>query len=98
MIIGMVMIIVTLVLIGAHEASIRLFHRSELVPARVRATSAGVAAATLAVLIVAAGEDGGWVIFMTVVLSLITLATLAGLRTVAALHAATGSHRLTQAS
>ncbi len=32
---------------------------------------------TLAVTIVAAGEDGGWVIFMTLLLTMITLATLA---------------------
>jgi hypothetical protein len=77
MIIGMVMTVVTLVLIGVHEASIHLLHRPGLVPARVRATSAGIAAEALAVAIVAAGEDGGWVIFMTLLLTMITLATLA---------------------
>ena len=77
MIVGMVMTIVTLALIGAHEASVRVLRRRELVPARVRATSAGIAAATLAMLIAATGEDRGWVIFMTLFLTLITLATLA---------------------
>ena len=36
MIVGMVMTIVTLALIGAHEASVRVLRRRELVPARVR--------------------------------------------------------------
>lgn len=75
-IIGLVMVVVSLVLITLREAGIRFFHRPQLIAPRVRAASGGLALGTLAVVLVAAGEDAGWFLFMTILLSLITLATL----------------------
>jgi hypothetical protein len=64
------------VLIAVREAGIRFLHRPDVLAPRVRAASAGLALGTLAVVVVAAGEDAGWVLFMTVFLSLITLGAL----------------------
>ncbi len=76
-IIGLVMVVVSLVLVAVHEVGIRFFHRPELLAPRVRAASAGLAVGTLVVVLLATGEDAGWILFMTILLSLITLATLA---------------------
>jgi hypothetical protein len=76
-IIGLVMVVVSLVLAVVNEVGIRLFHRPPAPPPRVRAATAGLGIGALVVTFVATGEDGGWVVFMTILLSLITLAVLA---------------------
>jgi hypothetical protein len=77
LIIGGPLLVVALVLNACHEAGVRFGHRSPLVPSRVRAESAAIAAGSLAIALVVIGEERGWAIFMITVLSLITLTALA---------------------
>ncbi len=67
---------IALVLNACHEVGVRFGHRPALVPSRVRAESAGIAAGSLTLALVVIGEERGWAIFMITILSLITLAAL----------------------
>jgi hypothetical protein len=75
-IIGGPLLVIVLVLNACHEVGVRFAHRPALVPTRVRAESAGIAAGGLTLALVVMGEERGWAIFMITVLSLITLGAL----------------------
>jgi hypothetical protein len=75
-IIGGPLLVITLVLNACHEVGVRFGHRPALVPARMRAESAGIAAGGLTLALVVMGEERGWAIFMIGVLSLIALGAL----------------------
>jgi hypothetical protein len=74
---GFTTLVVSLVLMAMHEVSVRLVHRPPLVPGRTRALGAGLALGAFAILLIAMGEDGGWLLFMAIVISFITIAVLA---------------------
>ncbi|HTN81387.1 MAG TPA: hypothetical protein VMK16_17085 [Acidimicrobiales bacterium] len=76
LILGSVTIVVTLVLMALHEVRVHFFHRPQLVERRARIGGASVALFTLAVLFVVLGESRGWAVFMTLLVSSITVAFL----------------------
>jgi hypothetical protein len=67
---------VTLVLIAIHELAVRVFHRPPLVAGGTRASAAALAGGAMGSVFIAMGEDRGWGLFITIFLTLITLATL----------------------
>lgn len=74
--VGFTTLVVTLVLIAIHELAVRVFHRPPLVAGSTRALAAALAGGAIGIVFVAMGEDRGWGLFITIFLTLITLATL----------------------
>jgi len=74
--VGFTTLVVTLVLIAIHELAVRVFHRLPLVAGGTRASAAALAGGAMGIVFIAMGEDRGWGLFITIFLTLITLATL----------------------